>query len=538
MDPATGVLRVAAGSPWRTTTGGAQRVVIRPGSRHAYVGLSGFTMDQETAGLTPLRGSPFQVGVSHVHPNGRCAYFVEGQQLRVVSLDPESGIPTPVPGGAQTLVGWRHTLAFDHEWRRGFLASAAANTLAVFDVDGENGLLRPVPGSPFRTGDYPCEVFLHPSGRFVYVANAKSNDVSGYQIDVETGRLRECPGSPYRGLDRDAHRAAASVSTHRFVYIANSESNNVAALRLDMERGELSGVPGAPFGVGKRPSGLAVDPQARFLLVSNAGSDNVSVLAIDRQTGGLTPVPGSPFKAGYAPSGVAIHPSGRFAYVANRASENVSAYRLQPDGALTRASRWPCVAGGQPLAISVHPSGRYAYAANLFSGIMGFAVDDASGELRALSEAPSGQGNFESIAWAGAQLVAVGQGEEMQFFSMDPTSGAVSATHRHHQIGPVVAIDRAGRFAYGSHRDGNEIRGEGAELVPIQGEEAIPGFHEGLVPQLVAIDPSDRYLIVTTFSGQVAVYPRDKTTGALTFRAYPAGIVSGYLSPSAIVITP
>jgi 6-phosphogluconolactonase (cycloisomerase 2 family) len=537
MDPATGVLRASPGSPWETstpTTSAEYALVVHPSSRFAYVGAFGFAIDQETAALTPLRGSPFPVGVTHVHPNGRSAYLVEGRQLRVLSLDPESGQPKPGPGGTQAVGDGPHTLVFDGERRRAFLASATADTIAVFDVSGDDGFLRPVPGSPFRTGDHPAQVFLHPSGRFVYVANAYSNDVSGYRIDADTGSLSQCPGSPYRALDREAHRATTLAAARRFVYVAGSESNNVAAYRLDLERGELSMVPGSPFGAGKRPSGVAVDPRGRFLLVSNAGSDDVSAFAIDRETGGLAAVPGSPFKAGYAPSGVAIHPSGRFAYVTNYKSENISAYHVGADGTLARASRWPCAAGGHPTSISMHPTGRFAYAST--SGIMSFAVDDTSGELRALSETPLGHGG--TLMWAGVKLV-VSDDHGTEFFSVDPATGELSSGQKHNQTGLV--IDHAGRFAYASHLDGFGILQGGAALAPIT---PLDGSPEALAPhqmfqvRLVAIDPTDRYLIVATDQSQLVAYPRDQATGALTLRSYPADFVGGSLSPSAIAITP
>ncbi len=193
--------------------------------------------------------------------------------------------------------------------------------------------------------------------------------------------------------------------------------------------------------------------------------------------------------AGMAPTqcasaqGVAVHPNGRFVYTTSAGvpAGSVCAYDFAANR-LTPAFGSPIGAGRGTRAVAVDPAGKYLYAANFTDGtISGFAIDEATGELRALGASP--------------------------FVSADSNTGH-------------LAIDPLGRFLFASNSDplnpsvsGFAIDRDNGGLTPVP----FSPLPQKSAPGALAIDPRGRYLYVASAPNQVyAIHP---VTGQITATA-------------------
>lgn len=175
IDPDSGALTPAPGSPFPTGGGETIAVGTDTSSRFVYAGnkltadISAFTLDATTGGLTPVAGSPFPVTISSpsaisAHPSERFLYVSN--------------------------VGSFH------------------NIIAAFTIDGATGALTLV-GSPTPVPGYLWQGTLDPSGRFYFAVNSVypnfRHSISAFTVDATTGALTEAPGSPFNtGTDPDS----------------------------------------------------------------------------------------------------------------------------------------------------------------------------------------------------------------------------------------------------------------------------------------------------------------------------------------------
>lgn len=190
------------------------------------------------------------------------------------------------------------------------MANSQSNDVSGYSLDPNTGVPTPLPGSPYPAGDGPASVAVDPAAgpnpfgvRIVIVANKLSNDVSVFSISGN-GSLTPAPGSPFPAGSGPTSGATADGAPLGFADVSDSKSNNVSAYRIDNATGALTPVPGSPFPAGAFPSSAAMTGNGRFLYVANSGSNNLSVFASDPQTGALTPVAGSPFAVGQSPQAV------------------------------------------------------------------------------------------------------------------------------------------------------------------------------------------------------------------------------------------
>jgi 6-phosphogluconolactonase (cycloisomerase 2 family) len=102
-----------------------------------------------------------------------------------------------------------------------------------------------------------------------------------------------------------------------------------------------------------------VDPRGRFLYAANnaAGGETVSAFTINSATGALTSVSGSPFFVGATaiPGSLAIHPTGKYLYAAStNAPGTIYGFAIdQTTGALSAISGSPFIVGGTTSVTSV-----------------------------------------------------------------------------------------------------------------------------------------------------------------------------------------
>ena len=314
VDPATGVLTLAPGSPFAAGKDPAADA-LASGGRFAYVinqgsnSVSAYKVNSTTGALTPLAGSPFAVDYSSSGPNGIVA-DPTGKHAYVTS---DSGV-------------------------------------TAFSINATTGALLRVPGSPFAAGRSnfgTSSIAVEPSGRFAYVLNRFDNTISVYSID-ERGALK-LAGSPLdagqNSNDIGAFASATVEPDGKFLYVTGSCCLYVYA--IDAKTGALAirahlrlSTPGEQ-GV----TGFALDPTSAFAYAIVGSS--VYAYKID-VTGTLKAVGSGKFAihAGTDPYRITIVPSGKYAYVFGRGSRvaapTISAYRIDGStGGLTALARSP-----------------------------------------------------------------------------------------------------------------------------------------------------------------------------------------------------
>jgi 6-phosphogluconolactonase len=375
INAATGALSEIAGSPFaagespfivRADLAGKSLYVANRGSATVVTGLSKFSINSDTGALTQVVGSPFPFSTSqplslnspianvYLHPSGRFVYANTAKNIYGMSVNPQTGELTDIPGmpispgtgainaamfdaqgkffrvsftgqnlgatptgqlltfqvdqntGAATLISAVPTgginPSFPAQSRNGgllFVTSSTAGNLSVFGVDAISGIPTAVPGQIVSTGvdTVPLGAIVHPNNKIVYTANIN------YSITFSTTP----PLSP----------------------IISYRPGSISAFKFDEVTGVLDPVVGAPFDSGGTAmTGPTIHPSGRFMFVSNVNSNNMQVFSVDATTGVLTPVPGSPFPTGINPGIARLDPSGRFLYCVNGGEKSISTYAI------------------------------------------------------------------------------------------------------------------------------------------------------------------------------------------------------------------
>jgi 6-phosphogluconolactonase (cycloisomerase 2 family) len=120
-----------------------------------------------------------------------------------------------------------------------FVPNKNGQSVSVYSIDPNTGVPTVVPGSPFATGQIPDAVSVHPSGNFAYVVNQASNSISAFTVD-SSGALSPIPGSPFAIPDGSGPAAASVDPLGKWLYIVNQSTNNVSFFAIDSASGALT----------------------------------------------------------------------------------------------------------------------------------------------------------------------------------------------------------------------------------------------------------------------------------------------------------
>jgi 6-phosphogluconolactonase len=325
-------------------------------------------------------------------------------------------------------------------------------------------------------------------------------------------------------------------------------SKGIYACRFQPKTGKLTPVELA--GETENPSFLAVDSQGKYLFAANeadsykgAKSGFVTSFSIDRHSGKLTLLNTSSSK-GPGPCHLTVDKAVKNVLVANYTGGSVAVIPVNADGMLGEASDFKQHLGSsvnrarqsEPHAHSVTltPDNRFAVVADLgLDKLLVYRFDPENGKLTAndppygsvkpgsgprhLAFHPNGRfayvineiGNtVTAFDWDGDK----GSFHEIQNISTLPKGFTGENTTAE------IAVDRAGRFLYGSNRGHDSIAVFAID--PAKGTltyvEDVPT--EGKEPRNFALDPTGRYLFAANQnSDTVAVFRVNPKNGRLTF---------------------
>jgi 6-phosphogluconolactonase (cycloisomerase 2 family) len=178
IDSKSGVLTLIAGSPFTFKLGffAAASLAVNDTGKFLYVGqgdpalgVMAFSIDQITGALNPLAGTPFQLGVAHVHADPTASFLMGTAQIA-------SQASPAVPEAS----------------------------IHVFSI-ASNGIPTPVAGSPFKTTSVPHDFMIASNGKFIFTFGSntdthKQEAIEGFQVNTDTGVLSMMSGSPFKNL--------------------------------------------------------------------------------------------------------------------------------------------------------------------------------------------------------------------------------------------------------------------------------------------------------------------------------------------------
>jgi 6-phosphogluconolactonase len=320
---------------------------------------------------------------------------------------------------------------------------------------------------------------------------------------------------------------------------ANAGDGATAYIIGDSDIGGFSAKTGAP--IGGSPFGTLCGPdfgavkKSEFLFVPDAcgvSDSGIWVFKINKKTDALSVVTGSPFSTTNDVVQPAVTPSGKFLYVAEDTVGAVLGFSIGKNGALTALAGSPFTAGGSDEGLVMHPSGKFLYALDA-SSVTAFKIDKKTGALTPISGSPftvsdsikfgaiTPSGEFLYVAEPGAEptQMVVGFRVSEKTGALTPIAGSPFPT------GPnPTGVATDGNFVYvadnGSVEDPTpgdvnafKINEKTGALTQVAGAP----FTAGSNPKQVAIDPSEKLLVVTNEDeGDMSIFKINQKTGVLT----------------------
>jgi 6-phosphogluconolactonase (cycloisomerase 2 family) len=332
--------------------------------------VGGYTIDPATGVLTAAIGSPFTAANTDLNPNsvtldvsGQYAYVanLNSSNVSTFSVSTSAGVPTgALAFSADTATSAAppyktFTVAVSPNGSYAFVGSDE-NPEGIVDAYTLSGGALTSVGPATTAGNDPVAMVVDPSNRFLFAPEQYDPDIAVFSIGAG-GALS--PATHYACGPGPVGVALRPPSNGQpgEIYVANSGDGTVWAFTYDSTSGALATV-GLPYsvgsGAGSGPSAITIDPTGRFVYVTAYADNTVSEFSINPANGQLTPV-GAPVPTGLSPQDVKIEPSGHFAYVANRFGNTINVFTIDPTtGALTLISSGGTVATGtQPMSMAI-----------------------------------------------------------------------------------------------------------------------------------------------------------------------------------------
>jgi len=237
INPATGALTLVSGSPFSLgPLSVATGLASNPAAQVVYVADAGridaLHADSNGA-LAPISGSPFASGTGlylTVDPLFRFLFAAEDDppgSIAAFTID-SAGALTPVSGSpfqavpnstANTQPG---QIAEAMNGAFLYVNLIATGQVAGFSVDPSTGVLTPVPGSPFTAGTTPVGIVAANQHLYVSVVGG----IAGYNIDSMTGALTPLSGSPF------AVNAASLAADITGIHLYASSADGLMAFQI------------------------------------------------------------------------------------------------------------------------------------------------------------------------------------------------------------------------------------------------------------------------------------------------------------------
>jgi YD repeat-containing protein len=415
--------------------------------------VSVLAINSTNGALTPISGSPFEVGDSPValaqDPAGKYLYVSnEGQSnssrmrqpkpsndldaaLRPYAYSEENdslgsvnhaGSDLPTKATSPLLLASLDANSFSpfsgratdggdfavarHPFGRSFFQLGGGSnspSISAFTVDSNAGTLTAISGSPFTVSSALSSITVDPTGQYLY--GETFNSVLG--LSINAGALTPLANAPF------SLSVGPIVFDPSGLFAYAQGGNGLQEIGTSSSTGTLTALPGgSPIGgasivISGGPAPIAYVPQFAYVVNSGAanGANNIAGYSISAATGVLTRLAGSPFAEGLFPVFGTADLFGQSLYLANTCSDpscaasngSVSGYAIAPgSGALTAAAGSPFPAGVAPVSVALQPPGanaessnEYAYVASQNGQFFEYNVNPATGVLTTFTGSPT-----------------------------------------------------------------------------------------------------------------------------------------------------
>lgn len=290
IDPVTGALTPATGSPFATASTG---LTMASGGKFAYAlkggGIGGFAIDLTSGAIAEIAGSPFAAPSISIPDFINIAFSI--------AIDPSG----------------RYLYAAFAFYGSSCRNSICGTSLETFAIDPATGALASIGGAPFTTPLASGSLAIDALGRYLYQSDCTCNGVTGdpggvqiFKVDPATGLLT------YLGPTQTPATWPLSLSSDgRFAYWVDTPSGAIRTFAIDPDTGALTQSGDDSAGI-QGLVGVTVDPSGRFLYGACTGG--LCVAETDPATGVPAPSATNPVSGSGSPASIVFDPSGRYAY--------------------------------------------------------------------------------------------------------------------------------------------------------------------------------------------------------------------------------
>jgi 6-phosphogluconolactonase (cycloisomerase 2 family) len=312
-------------------------------------------------------------------------------------------------------------------------AEAFINTFPVMTIDRSNGSF-----SDFFNVHTPppflCSGGEASSGsKFLYVSVPPGGcpnqvgELIGYSLDQKTGATAPIKGSPFILRPGLSPNGLATTRDGKFLYAADA-AGFIDAYLINQKTGVPEHIKGSPFKAGTTYE-LVVDPSGKFLYAADYDPPGGVFAFRIHPDGTLTRVPGSPFKVP-GPAGSNFQPlgivdTGKYIYIA-LASNQVAAFSIEcMTGALKPVPGSPFAAGNGPTFMAL--TGRFLYVVNALDGnISGYSIEEKSGALKPVPGSPFGTDGFSLTVEPSGKYLYLSMYRGVQGYDIDRETGRLT----------------------------------------------------------------------------------------------------------------
>ncbi|BAP44703.1 putative lactonase family protein [Pseudomonas sp. StFLB209] len=251
-------------------------------------------------------------------------------------------------------------LSLDHTGRYLLGASYGADLVSIQPVDSTDAAQI----KTYKTGLHAHSLRSDPSNRFAYAGNLGVDHVLQYRLDTAQGSLVPIGSGQVDASVNSGPRHLAFSPDGKFVYVVGEMSGSVTSYAIDQTSGALSLINEAA-GIPERlklahgevrdarnndlkddptpriwAADIRITPQGNLLFISERASSSVSVFKVDTATGRVS------FLENYAvqekqPRNIAVSPNGQWLLVSGEKSDTVGSYAIGQEGELKRVSEAP-----------------------------------------------------------------------------------------------------------------------------------------------------------------------------------------------------
>lgn len=330
-------------------------------------------------------------------------YTSGGSVLSGYSINNQTGGLTPVPGSPfnERLEGG--LMAIDGQGKFLFVLNPTSDDVSMFQIDQTTGALTEVPGSPFAYPSFvssgstppsePLSISTEGSGQFVFVGYlladggniAGPSAVASFAIDTSGSSPVLLPAAST--LIQGSPIALLTDFKHSVLYVGMGMGNNgMQASGPDVYSfdgaGNLSLVGGAsnPENNG---SDFSIDPQGRFIFAVGGLETSHVISCVISPVDGTLGTCGGLLDLQTALPGMFVESSGHFLYLPD-SNQSVVVYAVdQTTGDLTQLGSVTGISPAQGATVA-DPAGPYIYSA----GLNAYLVDQQTGNLTLLAGSP------------------------------------------------------------------------------------------------------------------------------------------------------